>query len=82
MAVTVAGFVTARYGLRIASIGWLDPVHTVIHGGEIGKQIILNAFDTNCVAHITAGTWRLPESQATRYKGSGVRTRPFGIPGL
>lgn len=32
------------------------------------KQIILNAFDMNCVTHIVAGTWRHPESQARRYK--------------
>lgn len=43
-------------------------MRTVIHGGEVGKQIILNAFDMNCVAHIVAGTWRHPESQAARYK--------------
>lgn len=33
----------------------------------MSKQIILNAFDMNCVAHIVAGTWRHPESQAARY---------------
>jgi long-chain alkane monooxygenase len=32
------------------------------------RQIVLNAFDMNCVAHIVAGTWRHPESQAVRYK--------------
>lgn len=32
------------------------------------RQLILNAFDMNCVAHIVAGTWRHPESQAVRYK--------------
>ncbi|BBZ32958.1 LLM class flavin-dependent oxidoreductase [Mycolicibacterium confluentis] len=32
------------------------------------RQIILNAFDMNCVTHIVAGTWRHPESQAARYK--------------
>ena len=32
------------------------------------RQIHLNAFDMNCVAHIVAGTWRHPESQAARYK--------------
>jgi FMN-dependent oxidoreductase (nitrilotriacetate monooxygenase family) len=32
------------------------------------RQIILNAFDMNCVTHIVAGTWRHPESQAVRYK--------------
>jgi FMN-dependent oxidoreductase (nitrilotriacetate monooxygenase family) len=30
--------------------------------------VILNAFVMNCVAHIVAGTWRHPESQATRYR--------------
>lgn len=32
------------------------------------RQIVLNAFDMNCVAHIVAGTWRHPDSQAARYK--------------
>ena len=32
------------------------------------REILLNAFDMNCVAHIVAGTWRHPESQAARYK--------------
>lgn len=32
------------------------------------RQIVLNAFDMNCVSHIVAGTWRHPESQAARYK--------------
>ena len=32
------------------------------------RQIVLNAFDMNCVTHIVAGTWRHPESQAARYK--------------
>ncbi|MET0698357.1 MAG: NtaA/DmoA family FMN-dependent monooxygenase, partial [Mycobacterium sp.] len=32
------------------------------------RQILLNAFDMNCVTHIVAGTWRHPESQAARYK--------------
>lgn len=33
-----------------------------------GKQrIILNAFDMTCVTHQAAGTWRHPESQASRY---------------
>lgn len=32
------------------------------------RQIVLNAFDMNCVAHIVAGTWRHPESQAAQYK--------------
>jgi long-chain alkane monooxygenase len=32
------------------------------------RQLILNAFDMNCVTHIIAGTWRHPESQAARYK--------------
>ncbi len=32
------------------------------------RQMILNAFDMNCVSHIVAGTWRHPESQAKRYK--------------
>lgn len=34
----------------------------------MSKQIIVNAFDMNCMAHIVAGTWRHPESQAARYK--------------
>ena len=32
------------------------------------RQIVLNAFDMNCVAHIVAGTWRHPDSQAAQYK--------------
>jgi long-chain alkane monooxygenase len=32
------------------------------------REIQLNAFDMNCVAHIVAGTWRHPESQAAQYK--------------
>ena len=32
------------------------------------RQIQLNAFDMNCVAHIVAGTWRHPESRAAEYK--------------
>jgi FMN-dependent oxidoreductase (nitrilotriacetate monooxygenase family) len=32
------------------------------------RHIHLNAFDMNCVAHIVAGTWRHPESQAAQYK--------------
>ncbi len=35
---------------------------------RMSRQIILNAFDMNCVTHIVAGTWRHPESQAVRYK--------------
>ncbi|CRZ14417.1 LLM class flavin-dependent oxidoreductase [Mycolicibacterium neworleansense] len=35
------------------------------------RQIVLNAFDMNCVAHIVAGTWRHPDSQAARYKDIG-----------
>ncbi|ODA67028.1 Dimethyl-sulfide monooxygenase [Methyloligella halotolerans] len=31
------------------------------------KRIILNAFDMTCVSHQAAGTWRHPESQASRY---------------
>ncbi|MDX1871958.1 LLM class flavin-dependent oxidoreductase [Mycolicibacterium sp. 120266] len=34
----------------------------------MARQIVLNAFDMNCVTHIVAGTWRHPESQAARYK--------------
>jgi FMN-dependent oxidoreductase (nitrilotriacetate monooxygenase family) len=34
----------------------------------VTRQILLNAFDMNCVTHIVAGTWRHPESQAARYK--------------
>jgi long-chain alkane monooxygenase len=34
----------------------------------VTRQIVLNAFDMNCVSHIVAGTWRHPESQAARYK--------------
>jgi FMN-dependent oxidoreductase (nitrilotriacetate monooxygenase family) len=37
----------------------------------VTRQIILNAFDMNCVTHIVAGTWRHPESQAARYKDLG-----------
>jgi long-chain alkane monooxygenase len=32
------------------------------------SRMILNAFVMNCVAHIVAGTWRHPESQAVRYR--------------
>ncbi|WP_336659507.1 LLM class flavin-dependent oxidoreductase [Leucobacter sp. USHLN153] len=32
------------------------------------KQIRLNAFDMNCVAHQSSGLWRHPEDQAWRYK--------------
>lgn len=32
------------------------------------REIHMNAFDMNCVAHIVAGTWRHPESQAAQYK--------------
>lgn len=31
------------------------------------KRILLNAFDMTCVSHQAAGTWRHPESQASRY---------------
>jgi FMN-dependent oxidoreductase (nitrilotriacetate monooxygenase family) len=31
------------------------------------KRIILNAFDMTCVGHQSAGTWRHPSSQASRY---------------
>ncbi len=31
------------------------------------KRIILNAFDMTCVSHQSAGTWRHPNSQASRY---------------
>jgi FMN-dependent oxidoreductase (nitrilotriacetate monooxygenase family) len=31
------------------------------------KRILLNAFDMTCVGHQAAGTWRHPESQASRY---------------
>lgn len=31
------------------------------------KRILLNAFDMTCVSHQSAGTWRHPESQASRY---------------
>jgi FMN-dependent oxidoreductase (nitrilotriacetate monooxygenase family) len=34
----------------------------------VPKQILVNAFDMNCPTHLVAGTWRLPESQAARYK--------------
>ncbi len=37
-------------------------------GRRLAREICLNAFDMNCVAHIVAGTWRHPESQAQRYK--------------
>ena len=33
----------------------------------MGKRIILNAFDMTCVSHQSAGTWRHPSSQASRY---------------
>lgn len=32
------------------------------------KQIRLNAFDMNCVAHQSSGLWRHPDDQAWRYK--------------
>jgi len=32
------------------------------------KRIILNAFDMTCVSHQSAGMWRHPQSNATRYK--------------
>ena len=31
------------------------------------KRIVLNAFDMTCVSHQSAGTWRHPSSQASRY---------------
>lgn len=31
------------------------------------KRIILNAFDMTCVSHQSAGTWRHPSSQASKY---------------
>lgn len=31
------------------------------------KRILLNAFDMTCVSHQSAGMWRHPESQASRY---------------
>jgi FMN-dependent oxidoreductase (nitrilotriacetate monooxygenase family) len=34
----------------------------------VPRELVLNAFDMNCVAHIVAGTWRHPESQAAQYK--------------
>lgn len=34
---------------------------------EAKKRIILNAFDMTCVGHQSTGTWRHPESQASRY---------------
>ncbi len=33
----------------------------------MSKRIILNAFDMTCVSHQSAGTWRHPLSQASRY---------------
>lgn len=32
------------------------------------RRIRFNAFDMSCVGHISAGTWRHPENQASRYK--------------
>ena len=34
----------------------------------MARRIRFNAFDMSCVGHISAGTWRHPESQAHRYK--------------
>jgi FMN-dependent oxidoreductase (nitrilotriacetate monooxygenase family) len=34
----------------------------------VSRRIHFNAFDMSCVGHISAGTWRHPESQAHRYK--------------
>lgn len=31
------------------------------------KRIVLNAFDMTCVSHQSAGTWRHPSSQASKY---------------
>ena len=31
------------------------------------REIILNAFDMNCVGHIQQGLWRHPRDQSTRY---------------
>ena len=33
----------------------------------MSKRIVLNAFDMTCVSHQSAGTWRHPLSQASRY---------------
>lgn len=33
----------------------------------VKDRILLNAFDMTCVSHQAAGTWRHPESQASRY---------------
>jgi alkanesulfonate monooxygenase SsuD/methylene tetrahydromethanopterin reductase-like flavin-dependent oxidoreductase (luciferase family) len=38
------------------------------------KQVLVNAFDMNCPTHLVSGTWRHPESQATRYKEIGYWT--------
>jgi FMN-dependent oxidoreductase (nitrilotriacetate monooxygenase family) len=38
------------------------------------RQIRVNAFDMNCPTHLVAGTWRHPESQASRYKDLGYWT--------
>ena len=32
------------------------------------REILLNAFDMNCVGHIQQGLWRHPRDQSTRYK--------------
>ena len=32
------------------------------------RPIRFNAFDMSCVGHVTGGTWRHPDSQASRYK--------------
>ena len=31
------------------------------------REILLNAFDMNCVGHIQQGLWRHPDDQSTRY---------------
>jgi alkanesulfonate monooxygenase len=31
------------------------------------REIRLNAFEMNCVGHLTSGLWRHPRDQSTRY---------------
>ncbi|MCO7630660.1 LLM class flavin-dependent oxidoreductase [Pseudomonas guariconensis] len=41
----------------------------------MGKQILLNAFDMNCVGHINHGLWTHPRDQATQYRTLEYWTR-------
>ena len=38
------------------------------------REILLNAFDMNCVGHIQQGLWRHPRDQSTRYRDLGYWT--------